>query len=72
MTTLRRRVLRPTSVEPSLNPRQLAAVERQQAKLVKERESLGRWMKRLKRAFHAIEKQQQRISRLERRLATLR
>jgi hypothetical protein len=36
--------------------------------LAAERTSLARWMTRLKRAFHAVEKNQSRIGRLERRL----
>jgi len=36
--------------------------------LASERAALARWLTRLKRAFHAVEKQQARISRIERRL----
>ena len=37
-------------------------------KLANERSSLSRWMARLKRAFHSVEKLQQRIARLERQI----
>jgi hypothetical protein len=45
------------------------ATKREQ--LHKEQQSLGRWMSRLKRAFHAVEKQQRRVTRLERQIASL-
>jgi len=40
-------------------------------KLTKEQQTLARWMTRLKRTFHAFEKAQQRVTRLERHLAKL-
>jgi len=40
-------------------------------KLSKEQQTLARWMTRLKRTFHAFEKAQQRVTRLERQLAKL-
>jgi hypothetical protein len=40
-----------------------------QSKLEKERKSFDRWLARLKRAFHAVEKQQLRMCRLERLIA---
>jgi hypothetical protein len=39
--------------------------------LGQERITLTRWMARLRRAFHTVERTQQRISRLERQLARL-
>ncbi len=39
--------------------------------LSREQVLLDRWMSRLRRAFHALEKQQQRTTRLQRRLAQL-
>ena len=63
MTAVRRRILRPphqvTASASARHARRVAALE-------KERTSLDRWMKRLRRAFHAVEKQQQRVARLER------
>jgi hypothetical protein len=41
------------------------------SKLEAEQQSLSRWMSRLKRAFHAVEKQQQKVTRLEREIARL-
>jgi hypothetical protein len=37
--------------------------------LAADQQSIGRWMARLKRAFHAIEKLQRRVCRTERLLA---
>jgi hypothetical protein len=71
MTTPRRRVLRPPPPpEPANQQRQLQIAKRL-AKLEKERAAFDRWMTRLKRAFNAVQKQQRRISRLERQLAGL-
>jgi hypothetical protein len=69
MTTPRRRILRPAAVTTPADRRLEAARQRQIARLVKEQESLRRWMTRLKRACHALEKHQQCIRRLERSLA---
>jgi hypothetical protein len=41
------------------------------SRLEAEQECLTRWMSRLKRAFHAVEKQQQKVTRLEREIARL-
>jgi len=38
------------------------------ARLDQERAALARWMTRLKRAFHAVEKHQLRVARLERQI----
>ena len=67
MTTARRRVLRsaPPTVTDARQQQRLARVREQ---LASERAALARWLTRLKRAFHAVEKQQARISRIERRL----
>jgi hypothetical protein len=41
------------------------------ARLDAERATLSRWMTRLKRAFHCVEKSQARVGRLEREIAKL-
>ena len=69
MTTPRRRVLRPARVPAASDQQRQLHVVKHQAKLEKERASLDRWMVRLKRAFRAVEKQQRKITRLERQLA---
>ena len=70
MTAPRRRVLRPprTSAEESRRQQKL---HRRRGQLQKEQQGLARWMTKLKRAFHAMEKQQGRVARLERELAKL-
>ena len=70
MTTPRRRVLRPVrpDVGDGLRERKLAA---RRVRLATEKQSLDRWMSRLKRAFHAVEKQQVKVARLERTIEQL-
>jgi hypothetical protein len=66
----RRRVVRPIpAVVP--DPRRQIRTQRQRDQLAKERAALDRWMGKLRRAFHAVERQQRRIARLERRLGQL-
>ena len=70
MTTPRRRVLRPLRPPAGdcVRERKLAA---RRVRLATERQSLDRWMSRLKRAFHAVEKQQNKVARLERSIEQL-
>jgi len=70
MTTPRRRVLRPVRpVEGDcVRERKLAA---RRVRLATEKQRLDRWMTRLKRAFHAVEKQQAKVARLERAVQQL-
>ena len=69
-TPPRRRVLRPVrpAAEDPQRQQKLAAKREQ---LDKEQQTLGRWMTRLKRAFHAVEKQQRRVASLQRTIARL-
>lgn len=71
MTRVRRRVVRQPSAAPAIDPRRQQQIADRRAKIEKERTSLARWMTRLKRAFHAVEKQQRRIAGLERQLRRL-
>jgi len=64
--TPRRRVLRPSSTV-TVNPQR----DRLHTEIAAERENLRRWMNRLKRAFNAVTKHQNRLGRLERKLAQL-
>ena len=70
-TTPRRRIIRPP--QPPINSH--AHHDRQnqklRARLEKERTALNRWMARLRRAFHSVEKIQRRVIRLEKQIATL-
>lgn len=71
MTTIpRRRVLRPSRPATDDEARQRKITDRR-TRLLAEQQTLSRWMSRLKRAFHAVEKQQQKISRLEREIVRL-
>lgn len=70
MNAPRRRVLRP-SRPAEVNGRQSKQLQRCREQLAKERTSLMRWMARLKRAFHAMERSQARVRRLERSLSHL-
>jgi len=71
MSTPRRRIVRPArQANPTVQQRQRRA-QRLRGRLVEDRTALARWMSRLKRAFHAVEKLQQRVARLDRQLASL-
>jgi hypothetical protein len=70
MSTSRRQVLRPP--RPAVHdPRRERQVRRAREQLEAERAKLDRWMTRLKRAFHTVEKHQRRIAGLERKLRNL-
>jgi hypothetical protein len=66
VTEPRRRVVRPQAVP---NPREQQCREKLRARLRKERAALARWQKRLCRAFHAMDKAQRTVARLERQIA---
>lgn len=74
MTLPRRRLLRsapPTSTPPASAPDPTSKLAKLRAKLHKDRRDLARWMARLKRAFHFVQKHHGRITRLERQIAQL-
>jgi hypothetical protein len=64
MTTPRRRVLRPPRTQASESLRQQKLLKCRD-QLHKEQQVLARWMSKLRRAFHAMEKQQRKVARLE-------
>ena len=66
---VRRRVIRPPAPESITALRHQERQRKQQARLAKERAIFDRWMARLRRAFHASEKSQRKIARLERDLS---
>jgi len=70
MTTPRRRVLRPLRLGEADGAREPKLAARR-VRLAAEKQSLDRWMSRLKRAFHAVEKQQAKVARLERAIEQL-
>ncbi len=68
--TPRRRIVRPTPsivTRPQPDPR----IQKLRARLEVERAALARWMTRLRRAFHSVERIQRRLVRLERQIARL-
>jgi hypothetical protein len=70
MTTPRRRIIRPTSTSTS-TPDQSQQVQKLRAKLDTERRGLARWLSRLRRAFTAMNKHSERITRLERQITKI-
>ena len=72
MSTPRRRILRANRNAAAVaDPGRQRQLEKRRGRLEQERASLAKWMTRLKRAFHAVEKQQRRIAGLERQLVRL-
>lgn len=69
MSQVRRRVLRPAPVT-IVDAAELRRQERQRQQLTADRQSLRRWMTRLKRAFNTVDRLHARIARLERSLAS--
>lgn len=69
MTTPRRRLVRPAQPPTNHRPQPDPQSQKLRSRLETERIALTRWMTRLKRAFHAVEKIQRRITRLEKQLA---
>lgn len=70
-TTPRRRVLRPTPAVSESDARRMAQLHRKRTQLETQRAALARWMTKLKRAFHSVERIQARAARLERQIASL-
>ena len=70
MSAPRRRLVRPKAPGPP-DPQRQRRAKRLRDSLEQERAALARWMARLKRAFHATEKSQRRIARIERQLTQL-
>ena len=68
MTAIRRRVIRPPASSTHSPSRRLPSLR---TKLEREQEALTRWMTRLRRAFHSVEKHQLKTARLERQIRTL-
>ena len=69
MSTPRRRLVRPAIAPSAGNLAHAAKIQKLHQRLHAERNTLSRWMTRLKRAFHIVEKAQKRISKLEKQLS---
>jgi hypothetical protein len=71
MSALRRRIVRSAHrADPTVQQRQRRA-QNLRGRLTKDLAALARWVSRLKRAFHAMERLQGRVARSERQLASL-
>jgi hypothetical protein len=70
VTAPRRRIIRPV-VPSAPDAQHQLRLQKLRASLERERAMLARWMAKLKRAFHAVEKAQQRGSRLERQITKM-
>jgi polyhydroxyalkanoate synthesis regulator phasin len=71
MAKVRRRIQRPARSTATTDARRQARLQKKHEQLAKEQAALSRWTSKLKRAFHTVEKQQQRIARLEKQLSQL-
>lgn len=71
MSTPRRRLIRPAISPNALEAQRQRRTQHLRSRLDRERLSLRRWMSRLKRAFHAVERLEARIARIDRQLDTL-
>lgn len=71
MSAPRRRILRPHSNGKAASQQRHRLLDKLKVALARERESLARWQRRMRRAFNAIQKTERRIARLERQLAKL-
>jgi hypothetical protein len=68
MTAPRRRILRTVASTAAIDLRAQRRHQQLRTRLALEQAGLTRWMARLKRAFHAVERHQERVARLERQL----
>ncbi len=69
MTPPRRCIVRSGPAPAVHDGRRQQQLQRLRARLEQEQATLARWMSRLKRAFHAVEKGQLRVTRLQKKIA---
>ncbi len=69
MTVPRRRIVRSGPAPAVHDGRRQRQLQRLRARLEQEQTALARWMSRLKRAFHAVEKGQLRVTRMQKTIA---
>ena len=70
MSLPRRRLVRP-ALAPEPDPQRHHQLQKLRVRQEEERRVLARWMSKLKRSFHQVEKIQERISRIERQITRL-
>lgn len=68
MSTPRRRVLRPVAPIVQVDMQAQRRLQQLRVKLEQEQAGLARWMAKLKRACHAVERHQVRVARFERQV----
>jgi transposase len=71
MTQPSRRIIRPSSPNPSTDQHRQRQLLRIRSRLEAERTTLSRWQSKLNRAFNAVVRAQKKIARLEKQLAHL-
>lgn len=71
MSLPRRRLVRPASAAQASEPQRQRQMQKLRSRLETEQTALTRWMRRLKRAFHVVEKQMSRVARLEKQISRL-
>ena len=71
MPTPRRNLIRPSTTSPIADPQRQRRLHRLRSRLETERQTLTRWMSRLRRAFHCVEKLQNNITRVEKQITHL-
>jgi len=70
MSVLRRRIIRPIA-SPMADGRRHDQLDKLRGRAASQREALSRWFTRLRRAFHSVERLQQTLVRLERKITQL-
>jgi hypothetical protein len=71
MAVPRRRLVRPAPLPATPGPQIHQQLLKLRTRLEQERKTLTRWMTRLKRAFHSVEKSQAKLARIERLITKL-
>ena len=71
MPAPRRRLVRPVPTPDLSAAQRQRRAQALRARLARDRAALTRWVSRLKRAFHAMERLQQQVARSDRQLAAL-
>jgi hypothetical protein len=69
MSMPRRQIIRPATVAATINLQRQRQLDKLRSRLEGERATLARWMSRLRRSFHAVEKSQRKVTQLERSIS---
>jgi len=71
MSTPRRQIVRPSAGKGATHLERERRVEKLRCRLERERQSLTSWKTRFKRAYTTVQKHQEQVIRLERKIAKL-